>query len=281
MTQIQKTILKGEITTLLETICEQFETLNTFEEKIPILEFEIIKDNVRKLYEKLYLLQRLDDPFELIRQNEQEIQGTPTNNPLKDNKPEETGPVASFFTPVQTIEKVEEPSETKTGPVKIDRLSPETFIRIAEEAEEPLKTGTESIKIDLPPIETSEQTLNEKDKPLEINKEPVKVDLFTSETSAFNDKLKEAREQSLGPRFRQPNTGDIKSFININEKFLFINELFDGDYKDYTHTIETFNTFSEKSEAFDFLDSLLKNNLWNSTSHAFLKLKEIVEKRFS
>ena len=52
MTQIQKTILNGEITTLLETICEQFETLNSFEEKIPILEFEIIKDNVRKLYEK-------------------------------------------------------------------------------------------------------------------------------------------------------------------------------------------------------------------------------------
>lgn len=223
MTQIQKTILNGEITTLVETIREQFETLNSFEGRIPILEFEIIKDNVRKLYEKLYLLQRLNDPFEIIKQKELTI----------------------------------------------------------EEADEPSETGVESVKIDLPSSVTPVQNLDAKDKPLVTKEEVAKVDLFTSESTAFNDKLKEARDQSLGTRFRQSNPGDIKSLIAINEKFLFINELFDGDYKEYSHTIETFNTFSEKSEAFDFLDTLLKNNLWNSSSAAFLKLKETVEKRFS
>ena len=224
MTQIQKTILNGEIATLLETIHEQFELLNSFEGKIPILEFEIIKDNVRKLYEKLYLLQRMNDPFDLIRQREQEI-----------------------------IEGMNEPSETEVEPVKTDLSASE------------------------PPV----QNLKEKDRPSETQEENVKLDLFTAETTAFNDKLKEAREQTLGPRFRQSSPGDIKSIININDKFLFINELFDGDYKEYTHTIEIFNNFDDKGEAFEFLDSLLKNNLWNSTSPAFLKLKEIIEKRFS
>ena len=208
----------------MDTIREQFETLNTFEGQIPVLEFEIIKDNVRKLYEKLYLLQRMDDPFDLIRQKEQEI-----------------------------IEKVNVPSETEVGPVKTDPSASETPV----------------------------QTIIENDRPPEQKGEAEKIDLFTFETTTFNDKLKEAREQSLGPRFRQSNPVDIKSLININEKFLFINELFDGDYKEYTHTIEIFNNFDEKGEAFEFLDSLLKNNLWNSTSAAFLKLKEIIEKRFS
>lgn len=211
MTQIQKTILNGEITMLMETIREQFETLNTFEGKIPILEFDIIMENVRKLYENLYLMQRLNDPFDYIKKKEHIIPEAQQTAPLKKNEPEVPEIVPAFIPPVQKVEK---------------------------------------------------------------------GDLFTSQTSSFNDKLKDAREQSLGPRFRQTNQGDIKSLININDKFLFINELFDGDYKDYTQAIDTFNTFTEKRDAFDFLDSLLKTNLWNSTSTAFIKLKEIVEKKF-
>jgi hypothetical protein len=232
MTQIQKTILHDEITDLLETIREQFETLNAFEGKIPILEFEIIKDNVRKLYEKLYLLQRMNDPFDLARQKE------------------------------QTVEKSREHEEIKEVPANTDVTSSEIHVAAVEE-------------------KSPDKTTEEKEIPPETPAEPLKADLFTLETSAFNEKLKEAREQSLGTRSRQTGSADIKSLVNINDKFLFINELFDGDYKEYSHTIEIFNNFDDKGEAFEFLDSLLKNNLWNSTSPAFLKLKEIVEKRFS
>ena len=280
MTQIQKTILNEEITTLLETIREQFETLNSFEGKIPILEFEILKDNVRQLYEKLHLLQRMNDPFELIRQKEQGIPETSPTNPTKKNETEEQEPVPSVIPPVQFIEEVNKPSETEAEPVKIDIPGSEPLVQRIDEVNEPLETEAKPFIQDIfsagPPV----QTLKEVDKPLETKGETVKVDLFTTETNSFNEKLMEAREQSLGPRFRQSNPADIKSLININDKFSFINELFDGDYKEYTHTIEIFNNFGERGEAFDFLDSLLKNNLWNSTSPAFLKLKEIVEKRF-
>ena len=253
MTQIQKTILTGEIASLLETIREQFETLNSFNGKIPILEFEILKDNVKQLYEKLYILQRLNDPFDLIQHKEREmpvIQPSLTTKENEQEKPEILNPAESAG---EIIEDVAEPTETAAEPLEINSDLSETPIQ--EEKEE---------------VESSEI-------PLEM----INLDLFTSEPITFNEKLKEAREQSLGPRFKQPNPGDIKSIININDKFLFINELFDGDYKEYTHTIEIFNNFDDKGEAFEFLDSLLKNNLWNSTSPAFLKLKEILEKRFS
>jgi len=253
MTQIQKTILNDEITTLLETIREQFETLNSFEGKIPVLEFEILKDNVRQLYEKLYLLQRMNDPFELIKQKEHEIPQALPANPSKKDETAELESVPPFIPPVQIIEEVNEPSESEA----------------------------ETVKIDLSSSETPAEKIKEEDNHLETKEETVKLDLFASETTAFNEKLMEAREQSLGPRFRQSTPADIKSLININDKFTFINELFDGDYKEYTHTIEIFNNFDERGEAFEFLDSLLKNNLWNSTSPAFLKLKEIIEKRFS
>jgi hypothetical protein len=224
MTQIQKTILNGEIRMLLETIREQHETLNTFEGKIPILEFDIIMENVRKLYENFYLLQRMNDPFGYIDIKDHGVQEIQQSADLKKNEPESQELSPAFISPAKEVDNKEDLAEEK-----------------------------------------------------EVSAES---DLFTPKTSSFNDKLKDAREQSLGPRFRQTNQDDIKSLININDKFLFINELFDGDYKDYTQAIDTFNTFTEKRDAFDFLDSLLKNNLWNSTSTAFIKLKEIVEKKF-
>jgi hypothetical protein len=222
MAQIPKTIISEDIMDLLDTLHEQFETLETFEGKIPILEFEILKDNVRKLYDKLLLLQKLN---------------------------EKTG-TAGKEKPVQAESVYEEPAQIEL-PLPGPHVVKEPDI---------LKPG--------------------ESKTPELKQETGNMDLFSTTTSAFAEKLKEAREQTVGPRSNQPRTGDIKSIININDKFLFINELFDGDYKEYTRTIETFNTFAEKGEAFDYLDSLLKDNLWNSTSAAFLKLKEIVEKRF-
>jgi hypothetical protein len=172
---------------------------------------------------------------------------------LEKDEPKDEAPIPDLFPPAQVVEETGKPSETEA----------------------------KSVKTEISASETTVQKMTEKAETSETPGEAVKFDLFTSETNAFNDKLKEAREQSLGTRFRQPHSGDIKSIININDKFLFINELFDGDYKEYTHTIEIFNNFDDKGEAFEFLDSLLKDNLWNSTSPAFLKLKEIVEKRFS
>jgi hypothetical protein len=224
MLQNQRTILTSEITLLMETIREQADTFTSCEGRIPILEFDILKDNIRKLYEKLSLLEKLNDPFEIMKLKEQEV--------------------------------IEEPLM-------------------------PSQTEPESEKAELPMPEETVQNPEEKEEPPKPNEEAVKLDLFTSERSAFSDKLKEARELSLGPRGGPSTPADIKSLININDKFLFINELFDGDYKEYSHAIEIFNNFEEKGEAFEFLDSLLKDNLWNSASPAFQKLKEIVEKRFS
>jgi len=281
MIQIRKTILNDQITTLLETIQEQFETVKTFEGKIPMLEFEILKDNIRQLYENLYLLQRMNDPFELIKQKEQEIPETPPANPSKKDEEEELESVPTFVPPVQIIEEVIEPPETESEPFMPDIFSSGTPVQIIEVVNEAPESEAEAVKTDISSSMPPVQLIKEVDKLAETKGEPVKVDLFTSETNTFNKKLMEAREQSLGPRFRQSTPADIKSLININDKFSFINELFDGDYKEYTHTIEIFNNFDERGEAFEFLDSLLKNNLWNSTSPAFLKLKEIVEKRFT
>lgn len=102
------------------------------------------------------------------------------------------------------------------------------------------------------------------------------MDLFTSEEPLFNMKLREAREQTLPPKAEPVQ--HLKQLININDKFTFINELFDGSLKEYNEAIETLNGFKVKNDAYEYLDLLRKKNLWELESGTLMKLKDIVER---
>ncbi len=80
MNQLNKTILREEIQWLLEAIAEQFEAINAYEDKIPQIEFDIIMENIRKLYENLHVLNRQGDSFRHISTSQTE---SPEIKPLK------------------------------------------------------------------------------------------------------------------------------------------------------------------------------------------------------
>ena len=104
------------------------------------------------------------------------------------------------------------------------------------------------------------------------------MDLFADEEPTFNMKLQEAREMSLPPK-AEP-IGHLKELVSINDKFIFINELFDGNLKEYNEAVDTLNGFREKNDAFDHLNMLRNKNLWDLGSGTFMKLKEIVERKY-
>ena len=109
------------------------------------------------------------------------------------------------------------------------------------------------------------------------DKNPSEIDLFSSESNGFSEKLKETREKSYASERVSSQRKELKTMISINEKFLFINELFDGNLREYNITIETLNGFAELRQALDYLDLLRVKNLWESESAAFKRLRELVE----
>jgi hypothetical protein len=60
---MDKSIITRELQILLEAINEQFEIIREYEDFIPQIEFDMIMENVRKLYETFHRLQRLNDPL--------------------------------------------------------------------------------------------------------------------------------------------------------------------------------------------------------------------------
>ena len=233
MNQLNKTILREEIQWLLEAIAEQFEAINAYEDKIPQIEFDIIMENIRKLYENLHLLNRIGDSFRHFNPSQTE---TPAIKPLV--------PVSNERD--QTPKPDEKPAAQPVVKIKVETASPEPL-------EKEHSRTTKSLS---------------------------EIDLFSTESVEFSEKLKEIREKSYASERLSSQRKELKAAISINEKFLFINELFDGNLREYNITIETLNGFTELRQALEFLDLLRVKNLWESESVAFKRLRELVEQKF-
>jgi len=265
---MDKSIITRELQILLEAINEQFEIIREYEDFIPQIEFDMIMENVRKLYETFHRLQRLNDPLLFV---EKKISGP---QDLKKSV---------FTAPTPAARLVELPAEPRELITRLPEPEP-----VAEAADEPIAETVPDTVAEIPPPTVTE-TVPEPPPVLPIRpvvkKESPKrqsrtaeLDLFAAEEPVFSIKLKEAREKSLGPKISRHDS--FKAAIGINDKFMFINELFDGNLRDYNEAIETLGGFKTLPQAQEYLDLLRRRFNWNSASNGFKRIKELVENRY-
>jgi len=84
----------------------------------------------------------------------------------------------------------------------------------------------------------------------------------------------------VGDKIQQDKISELKSAIGINEKFFFINELFDGDMKNYNEAIEKLDTVARLEEGFLLLKELREENDWKEDNDAYLQLSGFVNRKF-
>ena len=73
---------------------------------------------------------------------------------------------------------------------------------------------------------------------------------------------------------------DLKAAIGINEKFLFINELFKGKLDEYKNAIEHLNNLESFNKAIQYLNQLKDSYEWEEDTEAFLKLYDFIHRRY-
>ncbi len=73
---------------------------------------------------------------------------------------------------------------------------------------------------------------------------------------------------------------DIKSIIGLNEKFQFINFLFDGDTGKYNTAIDVINSSNTAEEALEKLKDIAESKKWNPQTPSAKTFFEIIERRF-
>ena len=278
---MDKKIIKGLIDEKLEVIQEQFSIIKGYEGKIPAIELDLIMSSIRDLYELVLSLQVENIGSALPKQPQihEEPKPVPPPQPVIQEEPVAAvrlSPSFLSFEPVNIASPEPEPPEVASP-------APETFTP-APEPEPTPEPEPEPEPIPEPAPEPIPEHIPEHiPEPLPQQEKPQRMtfDLFTDSTgSTLADRLREGQEKRIADKLQENKVVDLRSTIGINDKFLFINELFEGNMRIYDDVIQKLNTAVTLAQADMLMLDLKIAYNWDSESPTVKKFVELVRRKF-
>jgi len=106
-------------------------------------------------------------------------------------------------------------------------------------------------------------------------------DVIGMNGDSMNDRLREERIE-LAHVLTETPIRDLKKAIGVNDRYVFLNELFRGDEVMYERSIKTLNGFRFYQEAEYWINRELKIKLgWNDSNSIVRHFYQLVRRRFS
>jgi hypothetical protein len=170
------------------------------------------------------------------------------------------------------------PVENKPEPVLVQSepvAEPAVIIKMKEPVAAPATVVQQNGHLDMSFDHLMEiPTLSQQIQPKEVNG-------IAAEGASLNDKLKQSKTE-LGETLKESPVKDLRKAIGINDRFLFINDLFRGDEAMYERSIKTINSFTIFPEAEYWISRELKVKLgWNTEHPSVAHFDQLVKRRFS
>ncbi len=314
---MDKEMLKKAIEDKLEIINEQFGIIRNHSEKIPLIELDLLKENIRNIYELLLELEKENRPeiyFSLesntqpeseklktipetqtkpepVQESEPESEHESEPEPEPEPKPEPEPVVMQPEYKKPEIQKAEEFSKKEEKAPEPEK-KPEATHRFSMNLSEETAPDPNMPERNVPGISIQETTQQEprqaaedpkNDKNENENHEKAKLttlDLFNEPSSTLADKLKDHTEKSIAEKLKENRVHDLKSHIGINEKFLFINELFDGNLRSYEESINRLNNCAAVSQAELILTELRLTHNWDMEENTARAFVDLIRRKF-
>ena len=99
-------------------------------------------------------------------------------------------------------------------------------------------------------------------------------------STSINDTFAgDAPKKTVADKLSRQPIKDLKSAIGLNQKFLFMNDLFEGENDLFNNAINKINSFNSLPEAIAFIDSNL-SSAWDKENSSVLNFMDLVERRF-
>lgn len=266
--------LKSEVRQLIGKLSHRFDQLP--EGPLHPLDADMILSLLRQLYEKTELLRHAAPPA--------------TDYTDISSGTEQAKPQVSASSPV--AEAVIQPIIPDIGPVEEDPVqhpAQQKYDPVAEMPEPPVNPSVQATS----PTTATAASLHEPmhDPAPAVNKPAsVPVDLFgtptiadklKSETPSLNDTIISGKSDlSLADRIHLKPISDLKPAIGLNDKFQFINDLFEGSTDRYTEALNLLNSCSGTQDAEALLADLKARYHWPDQNAAWKKLREFVVRRY-
>lgn len=275
-------------------------------------QIDTIKAHVNRLKKSGYNVHLLDvdmlrqktiEFYELVFELENSINGStkPEKTVIPNTEPSIAKPLVSESKVIEVIpeEKEEEKPVTESLKKNIEVVHEETKEEIViDDAPEVIEKEDIIKHVEIakpvvtpPPVEKEPEAQvvevgeNEEKHP-DNNQEQVKpqqttYDLFSGNSEhAVAEKFQANEAQSFADKMQKSSITNIREAIGINEKFLFINELFNGDLGRYNKILDDINDLPTKKGVDTYLLELKIQFQWADDNEAYLKLKELLDRKF-
>lgn len=215
--------------------------------------------------------------------------------------------ISQLQTEIESLKKeaaaTSEPVSEQVSPEREEmREDPPKIIEIPKETEKPTATETpkEETKEVAPQPQPGLQTdlfmeddiveFIRQDDPKEtqpVSPKPQTIPYFEQkeepkkEKRSLHDLLSDKKEDnSVVSHFQQSKIHDLTKAITINDKFLFIKELFKGKGEEFSSAIQKINNSSNMDEAFGHIDEMKNYYFWDTTAPAYLTFCDLVRRKF-
>lgn len=248
-----------------------------------IVEQVVVEPEVEVVLEQNIELEREDyERFDEVEQEQLELMVEDAPIEKKDEIPSvlrylnEQMPKASTFSPLHI--KIEgEVKETQPELV----VEEEKAVEIVVEQE-----VIEEKKIEEPKIEEKREEVVQElffEAPVEEAK-PISNgksigEQYEQKKSIFENFSTNIKQDDISKRFNSPKI-DLRTAIGVNEKFMFINDLFSGNLREYTDFIQRLNEAETLEMANVILNAEKENKRWVANSLSYGTLTEILAKKF-
>lgn len=276
---MDKKYIKKEILNLAETIIEQSEIICAHENEIPLIELDIVKENIRILYNAYTRLSKMNFTEEPPAFNNKPVAEKAPDEFIQVTQVAQVAPLEEVIhqTTKEPEPDIEMPEPEMPKPEMPDPEMPEPPIFEPEKSEQPPVVKPIEIK---PPTVTVVQKSQQK--PVDLFSDtPTMADKFKNDTPSLNDKIASQKsDASLAGKINKTRIDDMRMAIGINEKFRFVNELFEGNLADYNEAINRLNACSNADEASDAFNGFAAHFKWNVGSEIYNALRELVTRRY-
>lgn len=251
-------------------------------DQIHELDKEVMGEKVKEIYKLVFSL----DTGGSIRKTENPSEKEAEKIPMVEVKPEPeiprpSAPEMSSETPVPVTEPGNIPESSNEQPETRSEQPSTSSEQPATSNEQPATVREEPVTANEPAATDAAEEPEPEHVPLTTDPIPkTTADLFSGPTT-IADSFQVKDDNSIASKVNPTDIRDLKMAIGINDKFLFINELFKGDPSVYNQAIEKLNTAHGMQEATDAIESYRKEYTWADNSEAYHRLKKIVMSKYN
>lgn len=271
---MDKSSLRESIIRNLDEIINKTSNLEKYDDPIPQVELDIILRDIQQLYENYKLLAKINN-----KELEGEIEQQGINSIIE--KSEQT------FSKIKTISESpskEEASKLQTGEgIGKKEESTEHTLSADHEVLEKEKEAALEEKTDMEEENIIEQYEQQIKQPAtqELESETV-ADKYKNTPQSLNEKLgTTAPDNSIAAKLQQDPIKELRSAIGLNEKVLFVKELFKENNEEYRKALNKLDNMPDLTTAMELVNALKLRYGWDDTKESYKLFLNYIKRRFT